>query len=76
MTGYQNASAKAYMGTALLNVVFNAIAIPYFGIIGAAVSTATTMILVNIWLYVLVVKHLNIHASALVHTVAVRFRPS
>ncbi len=63
MTGHQDSSAVVFVITAILNVVLNAIAIPLFGVIGAACSTALTMAMWNIWLYVLVIRKLGIYPS-------------
>ncbi|HIK52913.1 MAG TPA: polysaccharide biosynthesis C-terminal domain-containing protein [Oscillatoriales cyanobacterium M59_W2019_021] len=49
----------------LTNIILNSILIPQFGGLGAAIATAMTMAMWNIWMYVLVVKYLGIHASAL-----------
>ena len=49
--------------SACLNAVLNAIAIPRYGATPAAVTTALTMILWNIWLGHLVIKHIAIYPS-------------
>ncbi|MBE9126165.1 MULTISPECIES: oligosaccharide flippase family protein [unclassified Coleofasciculus] len=71
MTGHQNQSAYIFGYSALLNVVLNAIAIPMLGTIGAAIATATTMAMWNIWLHILVVKYLGI-APSIVSTLAAK----
>lgn len=63
LTGYQTQCALVMGISALANVVLNAIGIPWLGIVGAALATAFSMALWNIWLYVLVVKHLNVRPS-------------
>ncbi|MEM8675486.1 MAG: polysaccharide biosynthesis C-terminal domain-containing protein [Cyanobacteria bacterium P01_G01_bin.67] len=63
MTGHHRQSAFVLGCTAVLNLLLNAILIPMFGIMGAAIATATTMALWNIWLHQLVVKHLGIRPS-------------
>lgn len=65
MTGHQNQSSKVLGYSALSNIILNSILIPQFGGLGAAIATAMTMAMWNIWMYVLVVKYLGIHASAL-----------
>jgi O-antigen/teichoic acid export membrane protein len=65
MTGYQNQSAYVFGWSALANIVLNAISIPSFGIMGAALATAMTMALWNIWLHILVVKNLDIWPSVI-----------
>lgn len=63
MTGHQNQSAIIFGCSAVTNVILNAITIPLFGILGAAVSTALTMAMWNILLHVLVVRYLNVYPS-------------
>ena len=63
MTGHQKESAFVMGCSAILNLILNAILIPTIGIIGAAIATATTMALWNIWLHQLVVKHLGVRPS-------------
>ena len=65
MTGHQNQSSKVLGYSALTNLVLNAVLIPRLGGLGAAIATATAMAMWNLWLYVLVVKYIGIHASAL-----------
>ncbi|WP_413165944.1 flippase [Capilliphycus salinus ALCB114379] len=63
MTGHQNQSAMIFGCSAITNVILNAITIPLFGIVGAAISTALTMAMWNIFLHVLVVRYLNVYPS-------------
>lgn len=63
MTGHQNKSLKVFAWSAVINIIGNAIAIPLWGRVGAAITTSLTMIVWNIWLSVLVVKHIGIHTS-------------
>ncbi len=63
MTGHQNQSTKVFAWSAVMNIVGNAIAIPLFGRTGAAVTTSLTVMVWNIWLSFLVVKHVGIQAS-------------
>ncbi|PSO64776.1 MAG: flippase [Cyanobacteria bacterium QH_2_48_84] len=63
MTGHQNQSTYIFGFSALANVILNALLIPRFGTIGAAIATATTMALWNISLHFLVVKHLHVYPS-------------
>jgi len=60
MTGHQKQALPVFISCALFNVVGNAIAIPYFGIAGAAVATTFTMVLWNVWMSILVMKYLGI----------------
>ncbi|MBI1243352.1 MAG: oligosaccharide flippase family protein [Nostoc sp. RI_552] len=63
MTGHQRKSLVVFGSSACLNAVLNAIAIPRYGATAAAVTTALTMILWNIWLGHLVIKHIAIYPS-------------
>ncbi len=60
MTGHQNQALPVFGCSALMNLVLNAIAIPKFGIMGAAMTTTFTMIVWNVWLSTLVLKHTGI----------------
>lgn len=60
MTGHQKQALPVFITCALINLVGNAIAIPHFGIVGAAIATTFTMIIWNIWLSILVMKYLGI----------------
>ena len=63
MTGHQNQCAKVVGCCAILNLLLNWISIPYLGILGAAISTAISMSLWNIWMNAMVVKHLGVNPS-------------
>ncbi len=63
MTGYQNKAVVVMVCSALLNLVLNAIAIPRFGMVGAAMATSFTMILWNIWLCVLVIRNVGVNPT-------------
>lgn len=63
MTGNQDQSAKVFGISAVLNIFLNILGIYLFGAIGAAVSTSISMVIWNVWLYVLVRKNLNIDSS-------------
>ena len=60
MTGHQKQALPVFITCALINVVGNAIAIPYFGIVGAAIATTFTIIVWNVWMSILVMKYLKI----------------
>ena len=60
MTGHQNKALPVFGCSAIMNLVLNAIAIPKFGIMGAAITTTFTMIVWNVWLSTLVVKYIGI----------------
>ncbi|MGB3511303.1 MAG: flippase [Microcoleaceae cyanobacterium] len=63
MTGHQNKSLKVFGYSAVLNIVLNAIFIPLFGSLGAAIATAFTVVVWNIWLFFLVVKYVGVNPS-------------
>jgi O-antigen/teichoic acid export membrane protein len=65
MTGYQVESALVMGVSALVNVVLNLIGIHYLGVLGAALATAFSMALWNIWLHAIVVRRLDVHPSIL-----------
>lgn len=63
MTGHHNQCAFVVGCSAVLNLGLNWIGIPWLGILGAALATAISMSLWNVWLNRLVVKYLNIDPS-------------
>ncbi|NET32671.1 MAG: oligosaccharide flippase family protein [Cyanothece sp. SIO1E1] len=63
MTGHQRQCAYVATSSALLNLVLNAIGIPWLGILGAALATAVTMATWNLWMLVLVIKHIRVNSS-------------
>lgn len=65
MTGEHRACAAAHMAGAVGNIALNAILIPVFGINGAALATASTVVLVNLWLLLLVRRRLGVDPSLL-----------
>ena len=62
LTGHQNLSARVRCSTAVLNICLNYVLIPKFGIMGAAMATATAIILDNIAIYILTVKYIGVHS--------------
>ena len=65
MTGHQNQSVIVMTVSAIVNVILNLIGIQILGIVGAAMATAFSMALWNIWLYGLVVRNLDVRPSIL-----------
>lgn len=63
MTGHQNQSARVMGISAGANVILNLLGIQLFGIVGAAMATAFSMALWNVWLYILVVRYLGVRPS-------------
>jgi O-antigen/teichoic acid export membrane protein len=64
MSGCERMVAKTLVGTALLNIILNAVLIPTFGIVGAASATAFTMSSWNIGLLVYCRIRLKIDGAA------------
>jgi len=63
MTGHQNQAGAIIAGSAAVNIVLNVLLIPLFGLTGAAVSTAFTMILWNIAMLIYVQRRLGINST-------------
>jgi O-antigen/teichoic acid export membrane protein len=63
MTGHQVESAKVFGLCAGLNIVLNGIGIFFFGIMGAALATATSTLLWNVSLYRIVSGKLRVSPS-------------
>lgn len=63
MTGHHQKCASVLGCSAILNLILNSILIPTLGIMGAAIATAVTMAIWNIWLHKLVVKHIGVQPS-------------
>ncbi len=62
MTGNQNVTAVAYGAAAILNIALNLILIPHFGLMGAAASTAISLVCASVWLFLAVRRRLGITA--------------
>jgi O-antigen/teichoic acid export membrane protein len=63
LTGHQNISVRVRCCSAILNIGLNYLLIPQFGITGAAMATATAIILDNIAIYIVTVKLMGIQSS-------------
>jgi O-antigen/teichoic acid export membrane protein len=63
MTGHHRECAWVFCFSAVLNIIFNGILIPIFGILGAAIATTLCMALWNIWLHQLVVSKIGVRPS-------------
>jgi O-antigen/teichoic acid export membrane protein len=61
LTGYERLSARIYVISALIHVLLNLLLIPILGVLGSAIATAFTMILWNVWFFILVQKKLLIN---------------
>ncbi len=63
VTGYQKQLMQVSGITALTNLALNALFIPLWGTVGAAITTTGTLILWNIWLVIIVMKNLDINPT-------------
>ena len=63
MTGHQNQAAKILSAGILINILMNILLVPVFGIIGAAIATATTTAFLNIVMLSFVWKRLNFNPT-------------
>jgi len=65
MTGHQNITAWILACTGATNIALNAILIPYLGLIGAATSTAVSILISRFWLLIFVKRRLGVNAMVL-----------
>ncbi len=65
MTGYERDAARAIGLSAIITILLNLVLIPLWGLEGTAIATASTTILWNILMAVLLYKRLGIHCTAL-----------
>lgn len=65
MTGHERSAAIGTGISAVLNVILNALLIPAWGIAGASIATASSMIVSNILLAIWVYRTTSIHSTAL-----------
>lgn len=61
VSGHQDDMLYANAGAAILNVIFNALLIPLFGILGAAIASVLAVVSSQAWLFVLVKRRLGIN---------------
>jgi O-antigen/teichoic acid export membrane protein len=64
MTGHERDTARGVGIAAVVNVALNAILIPLWGINGAAIATATSLVVWNLILAMQVVRRLDIYPTA------------
>lgn len=62
MTGHQNATAATYAGAAVLNIMLNLVLVPIYGLEGAAMATACSLVFASFWLFISVRQRLGISA--------------
>lgn len=65
MTGHERLSMWGVGLSVLLNIALNAALIPFFGVQGAAMATATSLVAWNLLLWYWVRRHLHLRPSAL-----------
>lgn len=65
MTGNESEMMKVVGVTALLNILFNWLAIPKYGTVGAAVATAISIVIWNFWLCRRVISMVGVRPSIL-----------
>ncbi len=65
MTGYQKQTAKMLFLAVLLNIVGNAVLVPYYGMNGAAISTGFSVAFVIVTLFIWIVKNMQLNPSIL-----------
>jgi O-antigen/teichoic acid export membrane protein len=65
LTGHERRVARVYAVAAALDVVLCLVLVPPLGMTGAAIATSATTVLWNLWMFVLVQKHLGIRSFAL-----------
>lgn len=65
MTGHHNRSMRLTMVAVAMNIVLNALAIPQFGVVGAATATTFSFVMLRFLAYFYVRMHLGIECSAI-----------
>ncbi|MGB8274445.1 MAG: polysaccharide biosynthesis C-terminal domain-containing protein, partial [Alphaproteobacteria bacterium] len=65
MTGHERITAWGVGLAAILNIALNALLIPLWGIEGAAIATASSLVAWNLILWLAVRRHLGLRPSAL-----------
>lgn len=63
MTGHHKQAAYVFGASALLNIILNAVMIPSYGLLGAALATAITMSLWNVVLITYVMNKVSINST-------------
>ena len=66
MSGHQKQTGIIITTSAAMNIVLNLLLIPILGILGAAVSTTSTMILWNVMMLVYVYRKLGINSTVII----------
>lgn len=64
MAGHERDSAKAIVLAAIVNVGLNLLLIPPLGIVGAAIASAVSLSIQNVWLWLAVRRRLGINSLA------------
>lgn len=64
MTGHERYSLYVMVVVTVINIVLNALLIPRWGLVGASIATAVTMVLWNVAMWVIVLRKLGIQSCA------------
>ncbi len=64
MTGKHFTCGAIYLGTVILDIILNIILIPQYGLLGAAMATSVSFVVMALLLFIMVRKHLSITALA------------
>lgn len=65
MTGHERDALRVYATSAAFNVIAVFVGVHFGGIIGAAIATALTIAMWNIWLHALSVRYLQVYPSVI-----------
>ncbi len=63
MTGNQKIFLRVYLFASFADILLNVLLVPRFGVVGAAIASAVSTIILNSFLYVIVWKKLGLRAS-------------
>jgi len=64
MTGKHYTCGAIYLGTVITDIILNIILIPHYGLLGAAIATSVSFVLMALLLFIMVRKHLSVTALA------------
>ena len=64
MTGKHFTCGAIYLGTVIIDIILNIILIPHYGLLGAAIATSVSFVLMALLLFIMVRKHLSVTALA------------
>ena len=64
MTGKHYTCGAIYLGTVITDIILNIILIPQYGLLGAAIATSISFVLMALLLFIMVRKHLSVTSLA------------